>query len=162
MRENSLPDVKSEEFEIRVAVPGDTVRASEIVTRTLNSYGIEPDPIDLDRELLTIGQTKSSDCIDLVATIAGQIVGVAVSHLDGPNTFLCGLYVDKAYQGRGVGKALLNTVIGNARIRGSKRVCLETREIFKEAVILYESTGWIRGPNTANTAGPERTYFLNL
>ena len=71
-------------------------------------------------------------------------------------------YVDTSYRGRGFGRALLEHVICEAKTHGFYQVDLITRTIFEQAVHLYESLGWVRGPNLPPRAGadPGPTYSL--
>lgn len=150
-------------LKVRAALPTDTPAASKIVVETLRSYGIEPDVKGLDRDLVTVGQPKTPSTIELVAELDGQIVGVAVFEVKSAQKgFLCGLYVDASFRGRGIGKNLLSEIISKARKNGLEVVELQTRAIFREAVALYEKTGWTRGPDTGYSSGPERSYFLTL
>jgi GNAT superfamily N-acetyltransferase len=64
--------------------------------------------------------------------------------------------------GHGIGRALLAQVVGAAAERGQGRLTRETRPCYREALHLYEATGWRHGPNPRDGRGPDRTYFLTL
>ena len=59
-------------------------------------------------------------------------------------------------------RAVLARAVEEARARGYRRIELETRTIYREAVHLYEATGWLRGPDLPPEHGPDRTYALDL
>jgi GNAT superfamily N-acetyltransferase len=71
------------------------------------------------------------------------------------------VFVDAKYRRRGAAKALMADIVREARARGYVRLGLQTRTIFREAIALYEGSGWTRGPSPAS--GPcDRTYWLTL
>ena len=52
------------------------------------------------------------------------------------------LFVRPAYRGLGIGKALAETIIVEARRRSYKKMCLDTVPTMQEAQTLYESLGF--------------------
>ena len=56
------------------------------------------------------------------------------------------LAVDPAYQGQGIGKRIMLAVIDLGRLLGAKRLYLETNEILKPAIHVYESLGFTHVP----------------
>jgi GNAT superfamily N-acetyltransferase len=148
---------------IRRAVPEDGPPVREFVFATLRSYGIEPDPDGLDADIVAFGTAGDGPVAEFVAEIDGRPVGsVALSPHDEGVAWLSKLFVDAAFRGRGLGRALLTRAVEEARARGNRRIDLETRTIFREAVGLYEATGWTRGPDLPPGHGPDRTYSLRL
>jgi GNAT superfamily N-acetyltransferase len=74
---------------------------------------------------------------------AGTGVGcVAVRPLDDDIAEVKRMYVDAAWRGRGVGRALLEALIAGARERGYAKLRLGTLEEMKEAQSLYHSVGF--------------------
>lgn len=148
---------------IRRAIPADGPRVREFVFATLRSYGIEPDPEGLDADVVAFGTAGDGPVAEFVAELDGTAVGsVALSPRGEEIGWLSKLFVDAAYRGRGLGRRLLARAVDEARARGYRRIDLETRTIFREAVHLYEATGWVRGPDLPPTHGPDRTYSLTL
>jgi putative acetyltransferase len=148
---------------IRRAVPDDGPSVREFVFATLRSYGIEPDPEGLDADVVAFGTAGDGPTAEFVAEVDGRAVGsVALSPRAEGVAWLSKLFVDAAHRGRGLGHALLTRAVEEARTRGYRRIDLETRTIFREAVGLYEATGWIRGPDLPPAHGPDRTYSLEL
>jgi putative acetyltransferase len=149
--------------QIRRAVPDDGPSVREFVFATLRSYGIEPDPEGLDADVVAFGTAGDGPIAEFVAEVDGRAVGsVALSPRAEGVAWLSKLFVDAAYRGRGLGRALLTRAVAEAQTRGYRRIDLETRTIFREAVGLYEATGWMRGPDLPPEHGPDRTYSLNL
>lgn len=133
------------------------------VFATLRSYGIEPDPDGLDADVTAFGTNGDGPIDELVAELNGRVVGsVALHPVDEQRGHLSKFFVDAVYRGRGVGRLLLAGAVAQARMRGYRRIELETRTAFQEAVHLYESTGWQRGPDLPPAYGPDRTYLLDL
>ena len=95
----------------------------------------------------------------LVARLGGVAVGVgALKPLDAATAELKRLYVDPAARGRGIGRALLQRLLADARREGFRRVRLETANFMTEAHALYRSFGFrdrdaFAGAETAQTAG---------
>ncbi len=164
---------------IRRARPADGPVVRDIVFRTLRSYGIEPDPDGLDRDVADFGRADGAGgLLEYVAEVAGVVVGSVVlsprasSHTevapsprrsyDEGEAHLSKLFVAAEARGRGVGCALLAHAVAEARAHGMRRLDLETRSVFREAVGLYEATGWTRGPDLPPGHGPDRTYYLSL
>jgi putative acetyltransferase len=135
----------------------------EFVFATLRSYGIEPDPEGLDADVMAFGTAGDGPTAELVAEVDGKAVGsVAISPRAEGVAWLSKLFVDVASRGHGLGRRLLARAVDEARARGYRRIDLETRTIFREAVHLYEATGWVRGPDLPPEHGPDRTYSLHL
>lgn len=151
------------DFVVRRAVPADGPFVREFVFATLRSYGIRLDPEGLDADVMAFGTAGDGPAVELVAEVNGRPVGsVALSPRGEGVAWLSKLFVDAAYRGRGLGRALLTRAVAEARRRGYRRIDLETRTIFREAVALYEATGWVRGPDLPPEHGPDRTYSLYL
>ena len=112
---------------------------------------------------MAFGTAGGGPVAEFVAEVDGHAVGsVALSPRGEGVAWLSKLFVDAAYRGRGLGRALLARAVEEARARGCRRIELETRTIYREAVHLYEATGWVRGPDLPPEHGPDRTYALDL
>ena len=87
----------------------------------------------------------------------GDVVAYAAVHwlpylfLIGPEGYLSELFVAPSVRGCGLGTALLDTVVGEARRRGCARLMLEavrTRESYTRG--FYTKRGWIERDAMAN------------
>ena len=76
----------------------------------------------------------------------------ALKHLDDTHGELKSMRTDPAYRGQGVGKAILQHLLAEARTRGYARVSLETGrpEPFLPARRLYEAHGFAECPPFAD------------
>lgn len=86
-----------------------------------------------------------------VATIDGTACGFSLSRLTVDETELLLLATVPAYRRRGVGGALLRSVISRSKDLGARRVHLEVRS-GNEAMNLYRATGFSR-------VGERRGYY---
>lgn len=142
------------------AKDGDAVRA--IVFDTLREYGVEADPEGLDRDVMTFGE-DGSRAMAFVADVDGMVAGsvIVTPHGDGRAT-LSKFFVSAAHRGRGVGRSLLETAVNAARDAGLRGLDLDTRSVFREAIHLYETTGWQARPQTDPDSPCELLYALEL
>lgn len=144
---------------IRDGKPNDISRALEIVFPILRDFGIEPDPVDFDSDITNFGKQDADLFRSFAAEVDGKVMGALTLQLqdvDGPK--ITGVFVSADSRRQGLGRRLIDQAIAEAKEMGSHRIHLETREIFADAVRLYESTGWIRGADLARDYGPNRTY----
>jgi putative acetyltransferase len=145
----------------RRAQPRDRDAVVALVFDTLRAYGIEPDPHGLDADVMRFGDAGNPSIAEFVAVLDGRVVGSVALRDRGDGTgHFSKFFVDAAVRGRGVGRALLELAVSEARKRGVRELDLETRSQFGAAVHLYESTGWKRGPDPSTVC--DRTYLLRL
>jgi GNAT superfamily N-acetyltransferase len=70
----------------------------------------------------------------------GQQVGFARVVSDQATfAWICDVYVEKEYRGRGVSKWLMENLMSHSELKGLRRICLAT----KDAHALYEKFGFI-------------------
>jgi GNAT superfamily N-acetyltransferase len=125
---------------IRDAAPGDAEAVATLLTQL--GYPSEPDAVEarLDR-LRVVGDRV------VVAELEGNVVGVA--HLqvspalerDRPAGKLGALVVDEAQRGHGIGRALVEAMEAEARLRGCELFFLTTSERREDAHAFYEDVG---------------------
>ena len=96
----------------------------------------------------------------VVATVDGVPAGcggLRPSGLDERTAEVKKVYVDHAFRGNGVARAVMTDLEERARARGWRRLVLETGVRNPEAVALYASNG--RPPDPALTAGTSGDGF---
>lgn len=71
------------------------------------------------------------------------------------------LFVRQAYQGQGLGRALAERVVAEARIIGYSSLVLDTLPPMANAIRLYEALGFVRRSAYYHTPLPE-TIFMEL
>lgn len=146
---------------VRRATLADRDRAIRIVFDSLRAFGIEPEPETLDADVMRFGEA-GGDSFEIVAELDGEVCGVSALSPRGEKAgWVSKVFVDAAYRRRGAAKALMAEIVREARARGYARIGLQTRTVFREAIALYEASGWTRGPSPSS--GPcDRTYSLEL
>ncbi|PIB45967.1 hypothetical protein AOA59_05355 [Pseudomonas sp. 2822-15] len=153
--------LRRDNFIIRKATLEDAVAIRKMVFKTFVEYGIAADPDDDDRDIMCFGVPKEN-VVELVTVFDGNPVGSAILTACGEGRVkLTKFYLDKNYRRFGAGVAMLNTAVAAAKSMGVREVFLKTRALYKEAVQLYESTGWVRGADQPGP-GPERLYSIRF
>ena len=95
----------------------------------------------------------------------GELFGVgAIKQLDAGHAEIKSMHTAAAARGRGVGRAMLNHLLGVARSRGYRRVSLETGTMaeFAAARALYESAGFTACAPFADYQPSEDNCFMTL
>lgn len=98
-------------------------------------------------------------------TPQGDLLGIGgLKQLDAHHGEIKTMHTLVDARGRGVGRALLEALLGEARRRGYGRVSLETGtgEPFRPARSLYESAGFRPGPPFADYDNTEYNLCLTL
>ena len=97
------------------------------------------------------------------AWVDGRLAGIgALKAIDAERGELKSMRVDDAFRGKGVGRALLRHIIGEARDRGMMSLWLETGTApeFAPAQRLYESEGFtLCGPFEGYTHDPHSVFM---
>lgn len=78
----------------------------------------------------------------LVAVAGNKIVGVVGMAFKHDTCLLMHMVVDREYRRLGIGSALVEQVIENAKIRNATKIWLDTVPILKEAIALYVRHGF--------------------
>jgi GNAT superfamily N-acetyltransferase len=147
---------------IRPGGSGDGRVVRRLVFDILNEYHVAADPDDSDADVMGFGTSDSAWSIDLVAEHDGEVVGSAMVRMhSGGWGKLSKLFVLPGHRRLGIGRALMDRAIESARGLGYSGLEIHTRARYREAVALYESTGWTRGPDRSGD-GPTRVYVRTL
>ena len=129
---------------IRRATPADVTTAETIIAAALAAHGLPFERDGRDADVQSFGARHDHD--DFVAELGSRPVGVASVGPQGDErvAWVSKLFVQADARRRGVGRALLSAAHDAARARGYRRVGLRTRVLFREAIALYESEGYVR------------------
>jgi putative acetyltransferase len=96
----------------------------------------------------------------------GRLLGVgAIKRLDPDHVELKSMHTVRDARGRGVGRAIVDHLVGVASTAGARRVSLETgsMEAFAPARSLYASAGFVDcGPFGDYEASPSSTFMTRL
>ena len=120
----------------------DSIRA--LFLEYANSLGFDLSFQGFQRELDSLpGDYSPPDGRLLVAWYGTEIAGcVALRKLSSANCEMKRLYVRPRFRGKGIGKALANAIIEQARIQGYQSMRLDTVPSMKEAISLYSMLGF--------------------
>jgi GNAT superfamily N-acetyltransferase len=125
---------------IRDAERGDAGAIAGLLTQL--GYPSEPETVEERLERLSVVGDRV-----VVAEVDGQVVGLAhlqvapAIELERPAGKLGALVVDEAQRGRGIGRALVEAIEAEARLRGCGVLFLTTSERRDDAHAFYESIG---------------------
>lgn len=97
--------------------------------------------------------TLPGTCL-LIARIRDAVIGFAVARSVFEEAELLLIAVHPDAQGQGIGKGLINKVIGWAKSNGAKTVFLEVRE-GNQALVLYSQMGFVK-------IGSRKNYYRGL
>jgi putative acetyltransferase len=130
------------EIIVREFAPGDETAFRELNEQWIRRYfALEPK----DESVLADPRTTILDRGGriLIAVLQGQTVGCCALLAMEPGEFeVAKMAVMETFQGAGIGRRLLQTVIASARASGATRLYLETNRKLEPAIRLYESVGF--------------------
>lgn len=144
---------------VRRSLPADAPALRDLALSIVVAYGLPPDP-----DLLSYGVPRRRILAELAAEADGELVGTITlgTHPRASEAgWISKFFVDPLHRGRGAGRALLESAVREAHRLGFAWLELQTLAVFKEAIALYESTGWRRRP-ARRVDGIERRYVLDL
>jgi putative acetyltransferase len=148
---------------LRAATPADAGAAAKIIAEALAEYGLPFEPEGRDADVATFG--GKADHEDIVAEdLDGGAVGVVSvgPHGDEGVAWISKVFVAKDARRRGVGRTLLEAAHAAARSRGFREVGLRTRVVFREAIALYESLGYVKRDDPAAISPGDVVYWRSL
>jgi ribosomal protein S18 acetylase RimI-like enzyme len=88
--------------------------------------------------------------LNLATSADGALAGCVFARADGDSCYLFKLAVDPPFQGRGIGRRLVQAVIDDARRAGFLRVTLGVRIALAENIALFERLGFVRVGETCH------------
>jgi len=132
-------------FEIRNASEKDIDQILEITESAFVKYkelaGTEYDLPAL-KETREIIADDIKNKLVLVAYINGKVVGSVRVAVNGETAYLSRFGVNPEFQNLGIGKALMNLVDINMKVRGVKKIQLHTGAKIKSLIIFYYGRGF--------------------
>lgn len=152
-------------YRIREARSDDGEAIRSLVSGVLKEYGLTYEPSGADRDLGDPANEylRRGGLFLIVLGGDGKIVGCSGLYpLDDKVAEIRKMYLLAEARGVGLGRRLLDTMIETARRRGFQELVLETASVLKEAMQLYERTGFSPVPHQHRTGRCDRTYCLRL
>jgi GNAT superfamily N-acetyltransferase len=142
---------------VRHARSDDARALSAIALSIITAYNL---PHDAD--LLEYGRKRRGLLAELVAERDGELLGTITLSLhprDRDAGWVSKFFVDPLHRGGGAGRALHRGLVVEAHRAGLAWLELSTLTVFREAIALYEASGWKLRPFRR---GMERRYALDL
>ncbi|MEM7063548.1 MAG: GNAT family N-acetyltransferase [Cyanobacteria bacterium P01_B01_bin.77] len=132
-------------FLIRDWQPADRQAVAELIGQVLTDYGLPWEPTVADMDVVQV-ETHYQNGEFWVVEQAGTIVGTAAYHpieRGEQAVEIRKMYLLPVARGQGLGRFLLEQLEGAIATRGFKEIWLETATVLKEAVRMYESSGYL-------------------
>ena len=150
---------------IRDWQPGDRQIAADVIFSVLREYGLGCEPVGADQDVVQVEQAYWQRGGEFwVVEQAGRIVGTAGYYpIDRSENAveIRKMYLLPEVRGKGLGRFLLNTLEQAIAAKGFQTIWLETATVLKEAVNLYERSGYQPG-TTVETSRCDRVYFKSV
>jgi putative acetyltransferase len=149
----------------RNARPGDEPAVVAVVTTVLAEFGLTTDPDGTDADLADIqaSYVDRGGVFRVLVREDGAIVGCGGMYpLTSEEIELRKMYLLPEARGRGLGLALLTTLVDFARERGFTAVVLETASVLKDARALYERFGFVETPRDHLASRCDKAFRLEL
>jgi putative acetyltransferase len=133
-------------FHIRPWEPRDRAAAANLIASVLTEYGLTWQPQGADRDVLEIETAYSNGEFWVIEDPTQQIIGTAAYYpvSRGPKSVeIRKMYLAPNARGQGLGRHLLTALETAIRQKGHTEIWIETSSLLKEAVQLYETSGYI-------------------
>lgn len=158
-------NVRYLDFLIRDWEPRDRTSSAQIISSVLADYGLNWEPLGADRDVLEIEQFYQATGGEFwVIERSGQLVGTGAYYpiSRGENAVeIRKMYFVPEVRGQGLGRFLLKELEKTIADRGFTQIWIETASVLKEAVRLYETSGY--GSATGvETERCDRAYVKHL
>jgi putative acetyltransferase len=153
------------DFVIRDWQPRDRQKAADLIFAVLSEYGLECQADDADSDVLNVESAYWETGGQFwVVDHAGQLVGTAgfypVSRR--PHSVeIRKMYLHPNVRGKGLGRWLLNALEDAIARQGYQFIWIETASVLKEAVRLYESSGY-QSTTGVETARCDLVYVKSI
>ena len=132
-------------FTIRPALPEDHAAVARELADYLSFIGDALDPEGLDHDIAHWQEEYDgrTGVLLVVADAAGEVVGTAAVRLLEPRVGeLKRMWLRPAWQGRGLGRRLMDACLDEARRLGCRALRLDTQAKLEAAVRLYRAYGF--------------------
>lgn len=158
-------EIQYYDFLIRSWKPNDRVAAAAIIRDVLAEYGLPWEPAVADRDVMEVEACYLEVGGEFwVIEQGGKLVGTAAYYptIRGKKAVeIRKMYLLPIARGRGLGKFCLQQLERAITLRGFDEIWLETASVLKEAIKLYESSGY--QPTTGvETKRCDRVYVKSL
>ena len=158
-------NVRYRDFLIREWEERDRVLAAKIIGSVLADYGLSWEPLGADRDVLEVEQFYQATGGEFwVIEREGQLVGTGAYYPVARREHaveIRKMYFVPEVRGQGLGRFLLEELERAIGDRGFHQIWIETASVLKEAVKLYESSGY-QSATGVETERCDRVYVKHL
>ncbi|TVQ08642.1 MAG: GNAT family N-acetyltransferase [Leptolyngbya sp. DLM2.Bin27] len=164
---SSLPDHRSTfgPYLVRSWQPSDRNAVVDLIHQVLTEYNLTCEPTDSDRDAREVEACYWETGGEFwVVENAGELVGTGAyrpTHRGPRAVDLRKMFLLPQARGQGLGRYLLTTLETAAAQRGFAEIWLETASVLKQAVGLYEASGYAPASGV-ETARCDRIYCKRL
>lgn len=151
------------EFVVRSWQSGDRVSAAAVIETVLAEYGLGWEPNGADRDVLEV-EEYYGDGEFWVVELNGVVVGTAAYYpIDRAENAveIRKMYLLPIARRKGLGRFLLNALEAVIIQKGFAEIWIETASVLREAVILYERSGY-EATTGVETERCDRVYVKKL
>ncbi|MCX5962497.1 MAG: GNAT family N-acetyltransferase [Cyanobacteria bacterium] len=151
------------EFVVRSWQSGDRVSAAAVIETVLAEYGLGWEPEGADADVLKVEECYR-DGEFWVVELNGGVVGTAAYYpIDRAENAveIRKMYLLPIARGKGLGRFLLNALEAVMIQKGFAEIWIETASVLREAVILYERSGY-EAATGVETERCDRVYVKKL
>lgn len=133
----------------------------ELFLEYAKSLPFDLDFQNFDEEISHLpGEYSAPDGVILIASVGEKPAGcVALRKLEAGVCEMKRLYVKPEFRGKGIGRALAEKIIAQARESGYKKMRLDTVNSMTEAIALYRSFGFKEIPQYRVNPLPDAMFF---
>jgi len=85
---------------------------------------------------------KADNIIQYTATLGNKLIGIAAVYFESDESSIFGLGISPPFQGKGLGKELLNLILEDLENRGIQNITIEVDSTNKNALNLYIKSGF--------------------
>ncbi|MBE9167935.1 GNAT family N-acetyltransferase [Pleurocapsales cyanobacterium LEGE 06147] len=153
------------EFLVRDWQERDRAEAAAVIRDVLQEYGLPWEPTGADRDVLEVETTYLQAGGEFwVVERQGEIIGTAAYYPIARGykaVEIRKMYLLPAFRGKGLGKDLLQQLEAAIAARDFREIWLETASVLKEAIKLYEKSGY-QPATGVETARCDRVYVKKL
>ncbi|PSN13130.1 GNAT family N-acetyltransferase [filamentous cyanobacterium CCT1] len=150
---------------VRSWQPGDREAALALIAQVLQEYNLTCEPADSDRDARDVEtcywETGGEFWVVAVDRVLVGTVGYRPTSRGPDAVELRKMYLLPQARGQGLGRYLLSTMESAIQQRGFGEIWLETASVLKEAVGLYEASGY-QPASGVETARCDRVYRKTL
>ncbi|MBD1850704.1 GNAT family N-acetyltransferase [Leptolyngbya sp. FACHB-711] len=152
-------------FCIRNWQPADRQTAADLIASVLTEYGLGCEPCGADQDVLNVEQAYWKTGGEFwVVEQADRLVGTAAFYpiaRGNQAVEIRKMYLLPAVRGQGLGRFLLQALEATIVTQGYEEIWIETATVLKEAVQLYENSGY-QATTGVETARCDRVYVKRI